>query len=326
MAYDRYDRDERRRDRRPGDFEDRERRGRFGERDFGRERDERGFFERAGDEISSWFGDEEAERRRQRDMRMGGGGRYERDYSERSRRARSERDEDLSYRPMGWTASDRDYQSGYDRSIEPHDYRPVTGDYGRSGNFDEDRPGFARRGRREELREEPWDRDEYRRTSFAGSSARSQWDDPHYEEWKRREMDALDRDYDEFRSEHQSRFDEDFAGWREKKQSKRQLLGRIREHMDVVGRDGKHVGTVDRVAGDRVILTRSDPDSGGVHHSISCTMIGDVDENRVTLDMDADKARERWRDDSRERALFEREDQGRAGPGILNRSFSGTYR
>src|SRR5689334_1875395 len=30
-------------------------------------RDERGFFERAGDEISSWFGDEDAERRRSED-------------------------------------------------------------------------------------------------------------------------------------------------------------------------------------------------------------------------------------------------------------------
>ena len=30
--------------------------------------DDRGFFERAGDEVRSWFGDEEAERRRERDM------------------------------------------------------------------------------------------------------------------------------------------------------------------------------------------------------------------------------------------------------------------
>ena len=32
-----------------------------------RDREDRGFFERAGDEIASWFGDEEAERRRWRD-------------------------------------------------------------------------------------------------------------------------------------------------------------------------------------------------------------------------------------------------------------------
>jgi len=39
-----------------------------GSRDYG---DDRGFFERAGDEIRSWFGDDEAERRRDRDMREG---------------------------------------------------------------------------------------------------------------------------------------------------------------------------------------------------------------------------------------------------------------
>ncbi|WP_243371253.1 BON domain-containing protein [Microvirga solisilvae] len=34
--------------------------------------DERGFFERAGDEVRSWFGDEDAERRRDQDMRQAG--------------------------------------------------------------------------------------------------------------------------------------------------------------------------------------------------------------------------------------------------------------
>lgn len=37
-----------------------------GSRDYG---EERGFFERAGDEVRSWFGDDDAERRRERDMR-----------------------------------------------------------------------------------------------------------------------------------------------------------------------------------------------------------------------------------------------------------------
>ncbi len=35
---------------------------------------ERGFIERAGDEVRSWFGDEEAERRRERDVRRDEGG------------------------------------------------------------------------------------------------------------------------------------------------------------------------------------------------------------------------------------------------------------
>lgn len=49
---------------------------RYGLESFGRgSRDyneERGFFERAGDEVRSWFGDEDAERRRDRDMREAG--------------------------------------------------------------------------------------------------------------------------------------------------------------------------------------------------------------------------------------------------------------
>ena len=95
--------------------------------------------------------------------------------------------------------------------------------------------------------------------------------------------------------------------------------------MEVVGSDGEHVGTVDRGAGDRLILTKSDPDSGGVHHSLMCTAIDRVEGDKVVLDMTAEDARKQWRDESRDRALFERDDQGEAGPGILNRSFSGTY-
>ena len=139
-------------------------------------------------------------------------------------------------------------------------------------------------------------------------------------------MERLDRDYDDYRRERQSHFEDDFGSWRQRRMSKRQLLRDIREHMEVVGSDDQHVGSVDRVAGDRIILTRSDPQSGGVHHSLSCADVDRIEGDRVILDCSAEKARERWRDEDRERALFEREDQGRAGPGILDRSFSGTYR
>lgn len=335
MAYERYDRndpdyDERRRwrERQEAHGEGRPMRG-WEDRYRGREDEDRGFFERAGDEIASWFGDEEAERRRMQDVRTG-----ERSYGrepeyERGRdeawfgggnygRARQERGEGRSYRPMHWTMSDRDYARGYNRFEQgPREYRPMVGEYGRSGREEERRPS----GRGSE-----WDRDVYRRTSFAGSSARSQREDPHYEEWRRRRMEELDRDYDEYRSERQSRFETDFGAWRERRRQKRGLLGDIREHMEVVGSDEQHVGTVDRIAGDRIILTKSDPESGGVHHSLSCTAIDRVEGDRVILDLSAERAKERWRDESRERALFEREDQGRAGPEMLNRSFSGTYR
>jgi hypothetical protein len=96
--------------------------------------------------------------------------------------------------------------------------------------------------------------------------------------------------------------------------------------MEVVGSDDSHVGTVDKVRGDRIILAKSDPDSGGVHHSISCADVGRVEGDRVYLDCSAEEARNRWRDESRSRALFEREDQGEMGPRTLDRSFEGTYR
>jgi osmotically-inducible protein OsmY len=56
---------------------DRDRHGsRYGSDSFGRGsrdyQEDRGFFERAGDEVRSWFGDEDAERRRDRDMREAG--------------------------------------------------------------------------------------------------------------------------------------------------------------------------------------------------------------------------------------------------------------
>ena len=44
----------------------------------------------------------------------------------------------------------------------------------------------------------------------------------------------------------------------------------IKEHMEVLGSDGKHVGTVDCTwkATDKIKLTKSDPKSGGQHHII----------------------------------------------------------
>ncbi len=41
----------------------------------------------------------------------------------------------------------------------------------------------------------------------------------------------------------------------------------IKEHMEVIGSDGEHVGTVDHLEGtDKIKLTKSDEKSGGKHH------------------------------------------------------------
>ena len=254
-------------------------------RDYRGRDDERGFFERAGDEIASWFGDEQAERRRREDQRMES---RERGWDRFGGRGDFERDRDFS----------REHERGYR-------------EYGRPGHFLA-ASGFARGG--------------FGPEDFERERGFSPVRDTSYEAWRRRQLDELDRDYDEFRREHQARFEDEFGSWRERRMHKRGLLGQIREHMEVVGNDDQHVGTIDCVAGDRIILTKSDPESGGVHHSLSCADLARVEGDRVILDLAAEQAKQRWRDESRERALFERPGQGEMGDRALNRSFEGTYR
>jgi len=67
----------------------------------------------------------------------------------------------------------------------------------------------------------------------------------------------------------------------------------IREHMDVIGADGVHVGTVDKVDGDRIKLTKADSGAGsheGHHHYISCGLVADVEGDTVRLSANADVA------------------------------------
>ena len=342
MAYDRYDRDERSRwsDERDRDW--REHRG-----EHRGHRDERGFWDRASDEVASWFGDDDAERRRRQDQRRDERmGRDERGWSGERRDRGDDRDRtffgggrsdrDFNYDRGVFSRggpSDRGWDRGRDRDRErERSYRPMTGDYGRTDHESDQFFAASGYGRGErafgdyDRSQTPYGRDDYRRTSFGGSRREDRDFDPHYRSWRDRHMGDLDRDYDDFRREHQSKFENDFTSWREKRQHKRGLLGQIREHMEVVGKDGNHVGTVDKTAGDRLILTKSDPESGGAHHSISCSDIDQIEGDRVVLDCSAEEARNRWRDESRSRALFEREDQGEMGPGALDRSFSGTYR
>ena len=99
---------------------------------------------------------------------------------------------------------------------------------------------------------------------------------------------------------------------------------KIRAQMEVRGSDGGHVGMVDCLRGEHIVLTRSDATAGGVHHAIPCGWVGKVDD-KVHLTVAADEAMSRWRTEERSRALFERENSGSDGPHVLNRAFSGTY-
>ena len=71
--------------------------------------------------------------------------------------------------------------------------------------------------------------------------------------------------------------------------TKEDLMAEIREHMKVIGKDGTHVGTVDRVEGDRIKLTKKDNPAGhqGHHHFIDRKLVGSVEGDTVKLSVDA---------------------------------------
>ena len=67
----------------------------------------------------------------------------------------------------------------------------------------------------------------------------------------------------------------------------------IREHMEVIGADGVHIGTVDRVEGNRIKLTKADSGMGshaGHHHYIPTSLVAEVEGDKVRLSANADVA------------------------------------
>lgn len=369
--------------------------GRF---DRHRGEDDRGFFERAGDEVRSWFGDEEAERRREQDerrwereQRMSGGSRHAGDNSagymgtgggwgnqtgqswnrERPGAPRSRDDyrgdEDWGNgRPSdrygsgdhgqsaygeasGGRAADTWGGSGYGGSDDGRRFdRADTGSTGTHGVHPMSAPvggsaygagyGISSQGGAQSSARYAGHRHGGERGGmmgdtmgaatagglYGGAAPGERHHDPHYHEWRNRQIESLDRDYDEYRREHQSKFEQDFGAWRSKRTEQRQSLSKVNEHMEVVGSDGAHIGTVDKVRGDHIILTKNDENAGGIHHSIPCSWVDRVDD-KVTVNKSKDEAMRLWQDEERNRALFEREDSGSEGPHVLNRSFSGTY-
>ena len=237
MGYgdNRYGGDNRWRDRGEGRWNERERgysRSRF------QDDDDRGFFDRAGDEVRSWFGDDEAQRRREMDER-----RWEQEH-----------------RMSG--GRDSDPRSGGQSMRSPHDQ--------------------------------------------------------HYSSWRQRQIEDLDRDYDEYCREHQSRFENEFSGFRQTRQTKRQMLTQIREHAEVVDESGQHIGTVDKVRGEKVILTKNDPEAHGVHRSFTCSLLDRVEDGKVYLTGTKDSIRSRLTEERED-------DQNRSqGGGMLGGLFGGS--
>jgi hypothetical protein len=72
---------------------------------------------------------------------------------------------------------------------------------------------------------------------------------------------------------------------------------KIKAHMEVLGADGGHVGTVDCLRGGHIVLTKSDADADDAHHGIPAGWVAKVD-RKVHLNLPAAEARTRWRVDA----------------------------
>jgi hypothetical protein len=70
----------------------------------------------------------------------------------------------------------------------------------------------------------------------------------------------------------------------------------IREHMEVLGSDGGHVGRVDHVVGDEIELAKFDMGAGLKHHMIPITWIEMIEDEKVRLNLTQDAAKASWRE------------------------------
>jgi hypothetical protein len=76
----------------------------------------------------------------------------------------------------------------------------------------------------------------------------------------------------------------------------------IREHMEVIGADGAHIGTVDRVEENRIKLIRADSGVGHEqhHHFLPQGLVAEVEGDKVRLSARGDVVAD----------LFEQEQSG----------------
>jgi hypothetical protein len=66
-------------------------------------------------------------------------------------------------------------------------------------------------------------------------------------------------------------------------------LSQIRDGAEVIGADGVHIGTVDRVEGERIKLTKKDS-ADQRHHYISGGLISEIEGTKVRLSAKAEVA------------------------------------
>ena len=71
----------------------------------------------------------------------------------------------------------------------------------------------------------------------------------------------------------------------------------IKEHAEVIGADGVHVGTVDHVDGDRIKLTKNDSPQtqdgqGAKHHYLPLGLVAEIEGDTVRLSATAQNAQD----------------------------------
>lgn len=178
----------------------------------------REFDEDRGDERDRWR-DEDRERgwrgnerdwnergnQRNRDFMLGDRDRsWERSGGRDDDRGFFDRMGDRARSAFGDDRERQDRDRGMSHYGREHGYGGFQGDYGPSGR---NQGGFGGRG--------DWER--------APRGFRSRQDD-HYQSWRDRQMDALDRDYADYCREREQQFHQDFDQWRQNRQSNRQPL------------------------------------------------------------------------------------------------------
>ena len=73
-------------------------------------------------------------------------------------------------------------------------------------------------------------------------------------------------------------------------------ISEIREHMEVVGSDGGHVGKVDHVMGEEIELAKFDMGAGFRHHLIPITWVETIQDDKLRLTMTKDEAKASWKE------------------------------
>ena len=74
----------------------------------------------------------------------------------------------------------------------------------------------------------------------------------------------------------------------------------IKEHMEIVGADGVHVGKVDHVQRERIKMTRKDKEHGQKeehHHYVPLSAVASCDGGKVWLSADAANARQLFQEE-----------------------------